>query len=240
MKPVLFFLFMIIISCSVDYDFENLRLTEPECIIVNSILTPSEPLQVRLHKLEKVNNQYRYTALERTKITLKKGQEIIYDAVCEDSVFTMDHHPEVNATYTIEVSCDNLKTVKATTQIPQAIECRSYDFSIGEHYRDDEYIIILNSFEVPSTARISLWITAYRIYENGEEEQYNELYTNHALVDKTNSTVGMGIKNELVGSIYHNGFLRFKNKNLPFLEEVMFTPNFVHFLDFDYPDSPFS
>lgn len=240
MKIIRIFLLAItvITSCSVHYDVNHLTSDEPECIIVNSVLNPANQLQVQLYKLQKEDNRYSYSGLEGAKITIKEGEKIIYDDVCEESVLNMDYFPKVNRSYSIEASFDNLETVKASTQIPPAITCES-GFRSGEYYWDvSAYVIELNTFVVPATTeRISLWITSYQVYQDDEEVQYNELYTNNAFVDKTNSVVGMPILNDAVGSIYHNGFLRVRNKNLQHLEELVFTPNYVLVENAELPSS---
>jgi hypothetical protein len=189
--------------------------------------------------LQNKNNQYSYTGLEGTHIIIKEEQNILYDDICYDSIFIMDYFPVVNAAYTIEISCNNLKTVKAYTRIPPAIKCKSHFTSGAYYWQDSEYKMKLDSFEIPQMENVCLWITSYQIFQNNEEVQYNELYTKNPLVDKTNSVAGMGVKNEAVGSIYHNGFLRVKNKNLSFLDELVFTPNYVYVLD-NMPDESFS
>jgi hypothetical protein len=46
------------ISCEVDYSLGKLALSEPECIIVNGILSPEEEIEIRLHKLQILDSRY--------------------------------------------------------------------------------------------------------------------------------------------------------------------------------------
>lgn len=218
-------------SCSVDYDFDIPKSNEPERIIVNGLLNPSEHIQIRLYRLQNEG----CTGLKDARVILKEEEDVLYDGICYDSLFSMTYFPKANAAYAIEVSCDGLETVKAQTRVPAPIRCNVRFITFGEsggYFRyDSEDKVELNSFEIPPAGDVCLWITAYRVLRDNEEEQYNELYTKNALVDKANSVVGMGVRNEAVGSIYHNGFIRVKNKNLPFLDELVFTPAYAYVLD---------
>lgn len=226
-KFILFVLpFLMMASCSVGYDVDMLKSDEPECIIVSALLNPAKPVQVELYRLQNDGNLYSYTALKGANVIIREEQKIIYDGVCEESMVKIDYFPLTNASYSIEVSFEGLKTVRAHTQVPPVITCTS-SFHLGEYRGDFDYIIELNAFEIPPAEKIGMWVTSYEVCENDEEVQYNEMYTKNAFVDKTNSVAGMPVKNETVGSIYHNGFLRVKNKNLPFLDELVFTPNYV-------------
>lgn len=215
---------LVISSCSVNYEFDDLTANKPECIIVNGILTPTTHIHVRLHKLQKKDNQYSYTGLEGAKITFKEDLEVLYDEVCADSVFTLNHFPKAGAVYSIEVTYDGLKTVSAQTKVPSAIKCKC-------HFIEDPEtcsIFRLSDFEIPGTENSCMWITSYEIYKDDTELQYNDLYTKHALVDKINSQYGMGYMGcEAVGTVYHNGFLRVRNKNLPLLDELIFQPAYI-------------
>ncbi|MDR0795816.1 MAG: DUF4249 domain-containing protein [Tannerella sp.] len=211
-------------SCEVDYDFVELKSNEPECIIVNSILNPNEPVQVQLHRLQKTDNRYSYMGLMGAKVVLKEDQHILYEAICNDTILILDYYPKVNARYSIEVSFDDLQTVTASTQVPPAINCQSI-FRHGEYaWNYGEYIIELSDFDIPQADRSSMWIISSQIYDKKYESEYEEMYTNNAFVDKDNSVAGMPIMNEEVGSIYHEGFLRVKNKNLPLIDNLVFTP----------------
>jgi hypothetical protein len=225
--------FILISSCSVDYEFDTVKSTEPELIIINGLLHPSEPLRVNLHKLEKTGGNYTCKGLQGARVVLKEDRSILYDAVCNDSTVTLDYHPKVNATYSIEVSYDGLKTARASTRVPSPITFAcSLDVFCNEVYKDDtSYVITVKPLKIPPVPEIALWITAYRFFEDGQEIQYNELFANNALIDKRNSVAGMEAQNNVTGSIYYNGFLRVKNKNLPLANEIKFTPNYVHVMD---------
>ncbi|MDR3140875.1 MAG: DUF4249 domain-containing protein [Tannerellaceae bacterium] len=233
------FFFILINSCSVDYDFDETTSNEPELIIVNSLLQPSEPISVKLHKLERTGGKYTYKGLRGAKVIVKEDQAILCDAVCNDSVVTLDYHPKADATYSIEVSYDNLKTARASTHVPPPITfaCGLEAVCDDVYKYDTSYVITVKPLKIPPAPQIALWITAYRFFEGGQEIQYNELYANNALIDKRNSVAGMAAKNNVTGSIYYNGFLRVKNKNLPLADEIKFTPHFVYVKNITDPEA---
>lgn len=229
--------FTLVSSCSVDYDFDNTKSNEPELIVVNGLLSPSKPVLIRLHKLERTGNGYACKGLQGAKVTLKEGQSIRYDAVCNDSILTLDYYPKANTDYTIEVSYDNLKTVRASTHVPPPITCSLSFTQDKANIYNPSNIITLDALQIPDSPKIALWITAYRFFEDGQEIQYNELYANNVLIDKRNSTAGMDAVNSTVGSIYYNGFLRIKNKNLNLVEKLNFTPDFVRVEGYVEPEA---
>ena len=58
-------------SCEVDYNMGDIRLNEPECIIVNSILCLEKPVEIQSYRLQKSDKRYDCTGLTGTKVTLK-------------------------------------------------------------------------------------------------------------------------------------------------------------------------
>lgn len=239
MKPnFLFkFIFLFFVSCSVDYEMEKSFENEPDRITVNSFLNSSKPIRIKLYRMLKDNNAYIFKGLTDAHIVLKEDEKILFDDFCPDSILSIGYLPHPGAIYSIEVSCKGMATVKARTTVPEAINCKPY-FTFPDEYWDiSKYLVKLDSFSIPSSDRVSLWITTYKMYENNDIIQYNELYTNNLFVDKTNRVAGMDIKNEVVGSIYYDGFLRFKQKNLSHLGMLIFTPNFVYSSGVVMPDS---
>ena len=143
------------ISCEVDYDVGKLALSEPECIIVNGILTPEKEIEIHLYKLQILDNRYTGAGLEGAKVTLWEGQRLLYDDICNDSVLKIAFFPIENMTYSVEVAYNNLKTVKASTRIPPAIKCKSYIRTGDNNVYDPCYLVELNTFEIPQTDSIS-------------------------------------------------------------------------------------
>ena len=227
-KLKLFYLLPIFfaVSCTIDYNIGESSVYEQERIIVNSYLNPSNEIRIHIHKLHIINNNYTSTGLSEYHIVLKENETILYDGIYPDSIFVIDYFPRVGCEYSIKVSYKGLTTVQAKTSIPEAIHSAS-SFSTGMYFWETwEHVVKLESFTVPNNEMVCLWITAYQMDEKAKKVQYNELYTKNVFVDKVNSVAGMDVKNETVGSIYHEGFLRIKNNNIPNLEELLFTPEY--------------
>ena len=231
-QTILYILLLYIaVSCEVDYSLSKLALSEPECIIVNGILSPEEEIEIRLHKLQILDSRYTTAGLVGAKVILKEGQNVLYDDICNDSVLRIAFFPTENMTYSVEVAYNNLQTIKASTRIPPAIKCNSYIRASGNNDYNPCHLIELNDFEIPQTDSISMFVASCAVFEKDnmeEEAPYIDLYTKNALVDKTNSVAGMPIYHEEVGSIYNENYIRIKNKNLPYLDELVFAPSAIY------------
>lgn len=146
--------------------------------------------------------------------------------------------PKAGATYELEVSATGYETVKATTTIPYPIVC-DVDFNAGDDLysmRDD--LVTLRNFSYNSFSSPALWIIAQRISETDEVEQYDEIYVDNVFVDKTNSFGGMGAPSVVVGSMYHEGYLRVKSNYVQHLTDIVFTPSYVIYLNDEGLSSP--
>ena len=227
---VLSFLFN---SCAVDYDMDQSSINEAERLVINSFLSPFKPIRVDLYKLQKDQNKYSCIGVVGAHIILKENETTLYDDIYSESIFTLNYFPVAGATYSIEVSYEDLASAKATTNIPKAIRCTG-EFSYGKYWDISSFLIKLNDFIVPPNNRASLWITAYQELEDGETVQYNEIYVNNVFIDKTNSCGGMDAVNDSVGSIYYESFLRIKNTNIHKMDELIFTPVKAYYFGEDY------
>jgi hypothetical protein len=175
------------------------------------------------------DSRYSCVGLEGAKVTVKEGQKVLYDDICNDSILNIAAYPVENMIYTVEVSYNNLQTVKASTRIPPAIKCQTY-FRPFDDY-NPRYFIELNNFEIPQKDSISMFVTCRAVFERNnmeEEAPYNDLYTKSAFIDKSNSVAGMPIYHEAVGSIYNDYYIRVKNKNLPLLDNIVFAPSYLY------------
>ena len=220
-----FFLLLVGSSCEVDYILGDLQTNEPECIIVNGILNPEKPIEITFHKLQIKDKKYSYTGLEGVQVILKEGNEKLYDGICNDSILSLDCFPKVNKTYSIEASYINLKAVKSDTQVPPAIKCKSFVRTCDCFV--ESYIVELNSFEIPPSEKIAMLVFAYELVEKEEKQEEfmrGGLYTKNAFVDKPKSLMISYFQHEEVGSISYGDFLRVKNKNLPLLDDLIFSP----------------
>ena len=221
---------VLLYACSVDYAVEDLSSGIAKQIIVNGYLVAEQPVTIHLyhHGGEKDG---KVEGLTQSHLLLKEDGLVLFDGICIDSLFTLDHHIKAGAKYEIEVSATGYETVKATTAIPHPIVCKA-DFNAGDDdisMRDD--LVTLSRFSYNSFANPALWITSQRISEEDEVVQYNEIYVDNVFVDKTNSFGGMGAPNDVVGGMYHEGYLRVKSKYVKHLTDIVFTPTHVRYED---------
>ena len=213
-------------ACAVDYAVNDLSSGNAKQLIVNGYLIAEQPVTIHLyHNVGEKDSKVK--GLMQAHLMLKEDGQVLFDGICNDSLFTLDFHANVGAEYEIEVSATGYETVKATTTIPQPIVCKA-EFNAGDDIysmRDD--LVKLTNFSYNSFANPALWIISHRISEEDEVNQYNEIYADNVFVDKTNSFGGMGAPNDVVGGMYHEGYLRVKSKYVQHLTDIVFTPTHV-------------
>lgn len=214
------------VSCITDYDVGILKYRTTECIGINAVLNPENPIQINLFQIKIENNKYVSSGLQGGVVVLKEDESTLYEGVVSDSILITPQSPQVGKSYSIEVSYGGLETVTASTSIPEAIACNVsmelVDNAYG--YRKD-YLVKLDEFNINTLSKSSLWITAYAISPDNEVAEFQELFCNSALTDKENAEAGVnGVQNKWVGAVYHEFFLRIKNKNTFLLDELLFTP----------------
>ena len=228
---------VLLYACSVDYTIEDISSGIAKQIIINGYLVAEQPVAIHLyhHEGEKDN---KVKGLMQAHLILKEDGQVLYDGICSDSLFTLDHLPKAGAKYELEASAIGYETVKATTTIPYPIVCKA-DFNAGDDdysMRDD--LVTLSNFSYNSFANPALWIISNRISEEDEVEQYNEIYADNVFVDKTNSFGGMGAPNDVVGGMYHEGYLRVKSKYVQHLTDIVFTPTHASYWGVEGMSSP--
>lgn len=224
-------------ACAVDYAVNELSSGNAKQIIVNGYLIAEQPVTINLFHQDGEKNS-KVKGLTQSHLMLKEDGQVLFDGICNDSVFTFDHQAKVGSEYEIEVSATGLETVKATTTIPYPIVCKA-EFNAGDDVysmRDD--LVALTNFSYNSFANPALWIISQRISEEDEVNQYNEIYVDNVFVDKTNSFGGMGAPNDVVGGMYHEGYLRVKNKYVQHLTDIVFTPTHVIYSNDEGMSSP--
>lgn len=212
-------------ACSSDYDIGKSSIMEHDRLVVNSILNPSDSIRIYFHTTFKTDSGYSYRDAKDVEIVLKENETVLFNGICPDAVLALAHYPKAGASYTIEASLPGYDRIQAETRVPTPIHCLAEMTLLGdEYYYPSDPLIRLTSFDYAADEQVGLWVTSYAFFEEGYALQYNDLYVNNLLVDKINREVGMPIKNEYVGSIYYNAFLRVKNSSLPNLDEILFTP----------------
>jgi len=224
-------------ACSVDYAIDDLSSGNAKQIIVNGYLIAEQPVTIYLYHNDG-DKDGKVKGLTQSHLLLKEDGQVLFNGICNDSLFILDHLPKAGAEYELEVSATGYKTVKATTAIPYPIFCEA-DFNAGDDdysMRDD--LVRLTNFSYNSFYNPALWIISQRISEEDEVEQYNEIYVENVFIDKTNSFGGMGAPNDVVGGMYHEGYLRVKSKYVQHLTDVVFTPTHVSYWGVEGMSSP--
>ncbi|MDR1762580.1 MAG: DUF4249 domain-containing protein [Dysgonamonadaceae bacterium] len=212
------------LSCTVDYEFGESNILEHDRLVINALLNPTQPLEVYFYAIGRVDTGYVYSALQGVRVLLKENDKILFDGVCSDTVLRLPQSPLAGANYSIEASYAGMETASASAYVPEAIDGSVRMEIYDNEWVKDDLIFYLSDLRLPAGNEASLFITAYGLDKDGEEGQYGEIYASHALLDLLNRVEGMPVKNPIVGSMYYDGFLRVKNKNLPNLDEIAFMP----------------
>ena len=228
---------VLLYACAVDYPVDDLSDGIVKQIIVNGYLIAEQPVAIHLYH-HTGGKDGKVSGLTQAHVLLKEDGQILFDDICNDSIFMLEHQLRTGAKYEIEVAATGYETVKATTSIPHPIVCEA-DFTAGENdYDMNDDLVTLNKFSYNSFANPALWIISQMISEEDEVEQYNEIYVDNVFVDKTNSSGGTGAPNAVVGGMFHEGYLRVKSKYVQHLTELIFTPTHSRYWDDEGMSSP--
>lgn len=213
-------------ACTTDYNPGDLKYREPDCIGVNSLLNPLNPIQINLFQIRRNNNKYASSGLEGAHVTFKEDNSILYEGIVTDSILILPQKPQAGKNYYIEVSYRGLPTVKAFATVPAVIKCNvSMELVEYKWGRSEGYLVKVKDVEMNKQSKATLWITAYETRTDEDNFEFGELYCNSALADKDNMQAdGNGALNKWVGSVYYEFFLRIKNKNVFMLDELIFSP----------------
>lgn len=215
-------------SCVVDYNVGLVADIE-KMIVVNGYLDPDNPITLHLYKHGE-NKQAKTIGLLGAHILLSEDGNVIYDDICTDSTFTLNHYPKVGATYYLEISASGFETVNATTIIPHPVECDGKFERKNKTPWSSYDMITLDKFKFDDSINSAMWVLAFQTTDEDEVIQYSDLYINNVFVDKTNQENGMA-PNEELGVMYNNGYMRFKSKSKYNLSEegIVFAPEGTHY-----------
>ena len=216
-------------ACVVDYNLSDSFINEPDYIVINSLLSPTQPVKIDFYQTMKTDSGYTCIPLTGVRVLLKENDQILYDAVCEDSVLELPYYPKTGQNYSLEAFAPGKGSVSANTSIPVPATCDSAYIYDGDPYDWMDDYLHFSSFQIDMQGQASLWITFYYIYDEGIKVQFDEIYTSHPLIDKFNRLTGpMGVLNPYIGSLYHEVFLRIKNTNLPLFDHLYCEPFLTH------------
>jgi hypothetical protein len=203
-------------SCTVDVDSEVDIKPESECIVVCACLQPDSLITIHLYANVIEGNRSKVIPLKGAHVVLKENETILYDEI-SDSLLRLTTNPKAGQKYFLKVIHPDYPTVTAETRIPMEILC---DVSY------ENQLFSLSDFTFSETD-VPLWITAMAIFSDTTPIQYGELYTNNLLIDNVNRNEGGALMHDVVGSGYHDSFLRIKGKYLSKQTEIVFYPMLI-------------
>ena len=203
------------LSCTVDYNPDEVLSNTKNQLIVNSYLSPQHKIEIRFYTTCITNNVYSFTGKRNITITLKENDSILYNGICADSIFNMDYYPKAGHTYSILASANGLSAISAETNIPDSIVCNA-------KYVSKYAIINLQHFKF-STETNSIWITANYMKADTVCDAFYEYINNSSLADNVNKSNDTFSENEILGSGYCDGFIRVKAANIQPLDSLLFT-----------------
>jgi hypothetical protein len=220
-------------GCMVDYDMKPIDIIEQNRIVVNSFLNPEKPISVYFYTVNRTDTGFVYNADNNLQVKLTEDGRTLFNGLCTDTVLTLEHHPKANAKYRIDVSLTGYEPVWAETTVPTAITCkaRSEHFYLSEwsYYSNSEKFFLSDFTGNYERENTSLYVLTFSLGENDTIMQCFSYYVSNVLLDPTNRTNGMEVKDKDVGSSVHDYFMRVKNRNIPYLDNLIFIT--------DMPDS---
>ncbi|GHV21908.1 hypothetical protein FACS189428_3090 [Clostridia bacterium] len=218
-------------ACYVDYEMRDSFVPESDYLVINSLLSPRKPIRIDFYQITKADSGYVYTSLKGVHVLLKEDSQVLYNAVCEDSVLKLPHYPKAGCSYALEAYIKEGEIATASTLVPVPATCNaSIHFGDAGYYRSDDYMYF-SDFHIDTKTQASLWITACDVFDTGDTGQCDEIYTNHPLVDKFNREEGGYVLNPQVGSLIHSLFLRVKNKHLDLFDHLYMMPTRTNLVD---------
>jgi hypothetical protein len=212
-------------------------IDEPNRIVVNSILTPEKPIRINFYTLDRTDTGFVCNKAENLYVRLTEDNRTLFDGWCADSILIPDHHPQVNLKYRIDVSLTGYAPVWAETTIPSAITCKVHAEPFDLSYYSSEMKYFLSDFTGEyEQERTSLYVQTYSVAGGDTLMPNGDMYASNVLLDPMNRTNGNEVKDEDVGSSCHEGFIRVKNRNIPYLDNLIFItvmPNgyYYHYLE---------
>jgi len=222
-------LLCLITSCIVDYDIKMTDIDEPNRLVVNSLLNPQKPISVYFYTLDRTATGFAYTSATNLHVRLMEDNHVLFDGLCADTILVMEQHPRAGSAYRIEVSLTGYASVWAETTVPDAITCkvRAEHFSdpdtnfYGSSYPEMKFFLsdFLGNYEQENT---SMYILTYSELNGDSLAQSPQYYASNVLLDAINRVNHGKMKDEDVGSSVYVEYMRIKNRNIPYLDKLIF------------------
>ena len=238
-------LFCLITACTVDYDLKQTNIDEPNRLVVNSFLNPEKPVCVYFYTIDRTNAGFVYNTAKNLHVKLTEDDHVLFDGLCADTIFVMAHHPRAGSRYRIDVSLTGYASVWAETTVPAAITCktRAEHFNVSDsNYNHSGYMYPEMKYYLSDFAgnykqeNTSLFVLAYSVLSGDTLVQSYDLYSSNVLLDPINRSNGNELKDEEVGSSYYEDYMRIKNRNLPYLDNLIFITRMHPNGYYDYTD----
>ena len=244
-------LFCLTTACAVDYNLKSTDVDELNRLVVNSFLNPEKPMCVYFYTIDRTDTGFVCNKAENLHVKLTEDEQVLFDGLCADTMLVLNHYPRANARYRIDVSLTGYEPVWAETTVPSAITCKARVERIVQPddttYYGDTYVIIpgndserkcfLSGFEGEyQRENTSLYLLFYSVLEGDSLVQSQGMYASNVLLDPINRTNGIEAKDKDIGSSYYDYFMRVKNRNIPYLDNLIFIPDIRPYGYYDYTD----
>jgi len=220
-------LLLILVACSVEYDMKPTTIYEPNRLVVNSFLNPQKPICIYFYTIDRIDKGFVYKPAVNMQVKLTEDDRVLFDGLCTDTVLVLDYYPQAKAKYRIDVSLTGYTPVWAETTVPSAITCQ-----VNAEQFDDNYAYSGGGFEMKyilsgfsgdfDRENIAMYVTANTVLGNDELIQCYNLYASNVLFDPINRSNGIEAKDDETGSSCFERYIRVKNKNLPYLDKMIF------------------
>ena len=137
-KATFFFLAMGLLSCTREIDLP-LPSQENE-LVLNGLLHPDHAIQISLTTtLPLSTSEATFPVVDNAIVKLYEDEVTVGNLTFQDSVYTMDYHPKVGHTYTVEAAVPGYPIVRASDTMPPPPEvaiCFREDTADRYHFVD--------------------------------------------------------------------------------------------------------
>lgn len=185
-------------GCQADYDIDQYFKEFTPRVVLNSIISPEEPIVGNLNWSKYYADTTRYKVVESFSVELYENGKLLVSLQCGGGLFVTNIYPEEAKTYSLKITVPNYGEVSASTTIPtpvtSTVECvkmvEADPDNTGNPYRFSHFKVT----EISSKEAVrSVWIMAHVYYrtddpfpsQNGSRNYY--LYSDSEFVDKLNA-----------------------------------------------------
>jgi|GEM_PF-714538 len=222
----------LITSCTVDYNLPPTDIDEPNRLVVNSFLNPERPICVYFYTVDRTDTGFVYQTANNLNVRLMEDNRVLFDGLCTDTMLVMEKHPRAGSNYRIDVSLTGYASVWAETTVPTAITCKAraelfkaadtIDYSTGYENPEMKYFLsgFTGNYQQENT---SIYILVYSELNGDSLVKSHVLHASNILLDDMNrSNASYEVKDEDVGTAYYIQYMRIKNRNIPYLDKLIF------------------